>query len=152
IEYALRALPEIVREQPDVIYIILGASHPNQVRHNGESHRESLEQLAKDLGVERNVMFVNRYVDNEELCEFIGAADIYLTPYLNESQITSGTLAYCFGSGKAVVSTPYWHAAELLSEDRGVLVPFRDDKAIARPCWIFFPMRPGAMRCGSRPT
>jgi glycosyltransferase involved in cell wall biosynthesis len=131
IEYALRALPEIVREQPDVIYIILGASHPNQVRHNGESHRESLEQLAKELGVERNVMFVNRYVENEELCEFIGAADIYLTPYLNESQITSGTLAYCFGAGKAVVSTPYWHAAELLSEDRGMLVPFRDDKAIA---------------------
>ena len=131
IEYALRALPEIVQAHPDVVYIILGASHPNQVRRDGENHRRGLEQLARDLGVERNVMFVNRYVENAELCEFIGAADIYLTPYLNESQITSGTLAYCFGAGKAVVSTPYWHAAELLSEDRGVLVPFRDAKAIA---------------------
>ncbi|MEI8292982.1 MAG: glycosyltransferase family 4 protein [bacterium] len=131
IEYAIQALPDIAREHPDVVYIVLGASHPNLVRHNGESHRRSLEQLAKDLGVERNVMFVNRYVENAELCEFIGAADIYLTPYLNESQITSGTLAYCFGAGKAVVSTPYWHAAELLSGDRGVLVPFRDSKAIA---------------------
>lgn len=131
VEYAIRALPEIVQEHPDVIYIVLGATHPNLVRQNGESHRESLEQLARDLGVERNVMFVNRYVENAELCEFIGAADIYLTPYLNESQITSGTLAYCFGAGKAVVSTPYWHAAELLSDDRGVLVPFRDAKAIA---------------------
>lgn len=131
IEYALRALPRIARELPNVIYIILGASHPNQVRRDGENHRESLERLARDLGVERNVMFVNRYVENDELCEFIGAADIYLTPYLNESQITSGTLAYCFGAGKAVVSTPYWHAAELLSEDRGVLVPFRDADAIA---------------------
>ena len=131
IEYALRALPQIAREHPDVIYIILGATHPNLVRRDGESHRESLEQLARDLGVERNVMFVNRYVENTELCEFIGAADIYLTPYLNESQITSGTLAYCFGAGKAVVSTPYWHAAELLSDDRGVLVPFRDADAIA---------------------
>ena len=131
VEYAIRALPEIVQEHPDVIYIVLGATHPNLVRQNGESHRESLEQLARDLGVERNVMFVNRYVENAELYEFIGAADIYLTPYLNESQITSGTLAYCFGAGKAVVSTPYWHAAELLSEGRGVLVPFRDAKAIA---------------------
>lgn len=131
IEYALRALPEIVREHPNIVYIVLGASHPNQIRRDGESHRRSLEDLARELGVERNVMFVNRYVENAELCEFIGAADIYLTPYLNESQITSGTLAYCFGAGKAVVSTPYWHATELLAGDRGVLVPFRDAGAIA---------------------
>lgn len=131
IEYAIRALPKIVERHPNVVYIILGATHPNLVREQGESYRLSLERLARELGVEKNVMFVNRYVDNRELCEFIGAADIYLTPYLNEAQITSGTLSYCFGSGKAVVSTPYWHAAELLADGRGKLVPFRDANAIA---------------------
>ena len=131
IEYAINALPEIVKKHPDVVYVILGATHPNLLRHNGETYRLSLERLAKGLGVERNVMFVNRYVDNSELCEFIGAADVYVTPYLNEAQITSGTLAYCFGAGKAVVSTPYWHAAELLAEDRGILVPFREAEPIA---------------------
>lgn len=130
IEYAIQALPAIVQSHPDVVYIVLGATHPNLVRHNGETYRLSLERLAKELGVEANVMFVNRYVDHRELCEFIGAADIYLTPYLNESQITSGTLAYCFGTGKAVVSTPYWHAAEMLADGLGVLVPFRDAGAI----------------------
>ncbi|MCS7008614.1 MAG: glycosyltransferase family 4 protein, partial [Chthoniobacterales bacterium] len=131
IEYAIRALPLIVERHPEVVYIILGATHPNLVREQGESYRLSLERLARELGVEEHVMFVNRYVDNRELCEFIGAADIYLTPYLNEAQITSGTLSYCFGSGKAVVSTPYWHAAELLADGRGKLVPFRDSEAIA---------------------
>lgn len=131
IEYAIRALPRIVEEHPDVIYIVLGATHPNLIRKNGETYRRSLELLARELGVERQMMFVNRYVETAELCEFIGAADVYLTPYLNESQITSGTLAYCFGAGKAVVSTPYWHAAELLRDGRGELVPFRDAGAIA---------------------
>jgi glycosyltransferase involved in cell wall biosynthesis len=131
IEYVIKALPDMVREHPEIVYIILGATHPNLIRHNGETYRLSLERLAKDLGVERNVMFVNRYVETQELCEFIGSADIYLTPYLDESQITSGTLAYCFGAGKAVISTPYWHAAELLDGDRGRLVPFRNEKAIA---------------------
>ena len=131
IEYAIQAMPEIVKQNPGCVYIILGATHPNLIRQNGEAYRESLEALARDLGVEENVRFVNRYVDKSELCEFIGAADIYLTPYLNEAQITSGTLAYCFGAGKAVVSTPYWHAKELLSENRGVLVPFRDGNAIS---------------------
>jgi hypothetical protein len=132
IEYAIRALPRIAEEHPGIVYIILGATHPNLVRRDGEAYRQSLQNLACELGVERHTMFVNRYVDTAELCEFIGAADIYLTPYLNESQITSGTLAYCFGAGKAVVSTPYWHAAELLQEERGVLVPFRDADAIAQ--------------------
>ena len=132
IEYAIRALPAIAAAHPGIIYIVLGATHPNVLRENGENYRLSLERLARSLGVESNVMFVNRYVDNAELAEFIGAADIYLTPYLNVEQITSGTLAYCYGAGKGVVSTPYWHAAELLADNRGVLVPFRDAEAIAR--------------------
>ncbi len=131
IEYALRALPDIIREFPDVVYIVLGQTHPNLLRDEGEAYRLSLKRMAKDLGVQKNVVFFNRFVELEELMRFIGAADIYLTPYLTESQITSGTLAYAFGAGNAVVSTPYWHAAELLTEERGKLVPFRDSKAIA---------------------
>jgi glycosyltransferase involved in cell wall biosynthesis len=131
IEYALRALPEIILEFPNIVYIVVGQTHPNLLRHEGEAYRLSLERLAKDLGVQKNVVFFNRFVELEELMRFIGAADIYLTPYLTEAQITSGTLAYAFGAGNAVVSTPYWHAAELLTADRGKLVPFRDAKAIA---------------------
>jgi hypothetical protein len=119
-------------EFPDVVYIILGATHPNELREQGEAYRLSLERLAKKNRVQKNVIFYNRFVDIKELKEFIGAADIYVTPYLNEAQITSGTLAYTFGAGKAVVSTPYWHASELLAEERGVLVPFGDAEAIAR--------------------
>ena len=124
IEYVLNALPEIVAEFPEVVYIVLGATHPNELREHGEAYRVSLEMLAKKNKVEKNVIFYNDFVELENLKEFIGAADLYITPYLNEAQITSGTLAYTFGAGKAVVSTPYWHAAELLAEDRGVLVPF----------------------------
>jgi glycosyltransferase involved in cell wall biosynthesis len=131
IEYALRALPEILREFPRVVYIVLGQTHPNLLREQGEAYRLSLERLAKDLGVQKNVVFFNRFVEIEELMRFIGAADIYMTPYLTEAQITSGTLAFAFGNGNAVVSTPYWHAAELLAGDRGKLVPFRDARAIA---------------------
>ena len=131
VEYALRALPDIIREFPNIVYIVVGQTHPNLLRHEGEAYRLSLERLAKDLGVQKNVVFFNRFVELEELMRFIGAADIYLTPYLTEAQITSGTLAYAFGAGNAVVSTPYWHAAELLTADRGKLVPFRDAKAIA---------------------
>src|SRR3954449_10015228 len=132
IENVLNALPEIVSEFPDVVYIVLGATHPNELREHGEAYRLSLEILAKKNNVEKNVIFYNRFVDLENLKEFIGAADIYITPYLNEAQITSGTLAFTFGVGKAVVSTPYWHAAELLAEDRGILVPFADASAMAR--------------------
>ena len=132
IEYVLNALPEIVAEFPNVVYIVLGATHPNELRGHGEAYRVSLEMLAKKNKVEKNVVFYNDFVELENLKEFIGAADLYITPYLNEAQITSGTLAYTFGAGKAVVSTPYWHAQELLAEDRGVLVPFRDAHAIAR--------------------
>src|SRR5437879_6401419 len=132
IEYVLNALPQILAEFPDVVYIVLGATHPNELRHHGEAYRLSLEILARKNKVEKNVIFYNQFVDIENLKEFIGAADLYITPYLNEAQITSGTLAYTFGAGKAVISTPYWHAAELLAEDRGVLVPFADAAAIAR--------------------
>ena len=132
IEYVLDALPDILREFPEVVYIVLGATHPNELREHGEAYRLSLEILAKKNKIEKNVIFYNEFVDLENLKEFIGAADLYITPYLNEAQITSGTLAYTFGSGKAVISTPYWHAAELLAEDRGVLVPFADAAAIAR--------------------
>src|SRR6266513_2345885 len=131
IEFALRALPDIIREFPNIVYIVLGQTHPNLLRDEGEAYRLTLERLAKDLNVQKQVVFFNRFVELEELMRFIGAADIYLTPYLTEAQITSGTLAYAFGAGNAVVSTPYWHAAELLAEDRGVLVPFRDAGAIA---------------------
>ena len=132
VETVLNALPKIVAEHPDVVYIILGATHPNLLREQGESYRLGLELLAEKNGVQKNVIFYNRFVDLPELKEFIGAADVYITPYLNEAQITSGTLAYCFGAGKAVVSTPYWYAEELLADDRGVLVPFSDPDAIAR--------------------
>src|SRR5229473_1873860 len=131
IEYVLNALPHILAEFPDVVYIVLGATHPNELREQGEAYRLSLERLAKKNKVQKNVIFYNQFVDLENLKEFIGAADLYITPYLNEAQITSGTLAYAFGAGKAVVSTPYWHASELLADGRGVLVPFGDDKAIA---------------------
>ena len=131
IENVLRALPAIVKKFPDVIYIILGATHPNLVRENGEAYRLGLERLAQDLGIKRNISFYNRFVEFEELKVFLGVADIYITPYLNAAQSTSGTLAYAFGSGKAVVSTPYWHAQELLDDNRGVLVPFNDTNAMA---------------------
>jgi len=132
IEYVLNALPHILAEFPDVVYIVLGATHPNELREHGEAYRLSLEILAKKNKLEKNVIFYNRFVELENLKEFIGAADLYITPYLNEAQITSGTLAYTFGAGKVVISTPYWHAAELLAEDHGVLVPFGDAPAIAR--------------------
>lgn len=132
IEQVLNALPQIVAEFPEVVYIVLGATHPNELREHGEAYRLSLEILAKKRRVDRNVVFYNQFVELENLKEFLGAADLYITPYLHEAQITSGALAYAFGAGKAVVSTPYWHAAELLAEDRGVLVPFGDSEAMAR--------------------
>src|SRR5258707_9863797 len=132
IEHVIEALPAILEQYPNVVYIILGATHPNVIAREGESYRLKLERLAEDRGVAPHVIFYNRFVTLEELKEFIGAADIYITPYLNEAQITSGTLAYTFGAGKAVISTPYWHATELLAGDQGVLVPFANAAAIAR--------------------
>ena len=132
IEHVLNALPDIVAEFPEVVYIVLGATHPHELRTQGETYRQGLEAIARKNGIENNVIFHNRFVELKELTEFIGAADVYVTPYLDEAQITSGTLAYAFGAGKPVISTPYWHAAELLRDERGVLVPFADPMAIAR--------------------
>jgi len=131
IEYVIEALPAILDRYPDVVYLVLGATHPHLVKREGEAYRLSLQRLAKSKGVGANVLFHNRFVSLEELCEFIGAADLYITPYLNEAQITSGTLAYSVGAGKAVISTPYWYAEELLADGRGILVPFKDSQAIA---------------------
>jgi glycosyltransferase involved in cell wall biosynthesis len=132
IEHVLHALPDIVAEFPDVVYIVLGATHPHELRTRGEAYRLGLEAVVKRNRLENNVVFHNRFVELKELTEFIGAADLYITPYLEEAQITSGTLAYAFGAGKAVISTPYWHATELLRDGRGVLAPFGDAQAIAR--------------------
>lgn len=137
IEYAIEALPEIMTRHPNVVYLVLGATHPHLVAREGESYRLGLARLAEDRGVKGHVIFYNRFVSLDDLKEFIGATDIYLTPYLNETQITSGTLAYVFGAGKAVVSTPYWHAQELLADGRGILVPFRDPHAIAEGVCAF---------------
>lgn len=132
IEHVIEALPAILSRQPNVVYMVLGATHPHIVRREGEAYRLSLQRLAREKGVEEHVIFYNRFVSLKELVEFIGAADIYLTPYLNPAQIVSGTLAYTLGAGKAIVSTPYWYAQELLSEKRGLIVPFKDSPAIAR--------------------
>ncbi len=132
IENVIEALPAILAVHPNVVYMILGETHPHVKEVDGEAYRLSLQWLARERGVEANVIFHNRFVSLEELMEFIGAADIYITPYLNQAQITSGTLAYTLGAGKAVISTPYWYAEELLAEERGVLVPFRDPPAIAQ--------------------
>lgn len=131
IEHVIAALPEIIRHHPDVIYVVVGATHPHLLRAQGEQYREQLAALTGTLGVGGHVEFHDRYVDMPDLLAFLGAADIYVTPYLNQDQITSGTLAYAFGCGKAVVSTPYWHATELLADGRGVIVPFADSGAIA---------------------
>lgn len=131
IEYTIEALPAILERYPNLVFIVVGATHPHILKQDGELYRLQLERLAKDLKVDRSVVFHNRFVEPEELVEFIGAADLYVTPYLNREQICSGTLAYTVSAGKAVISTPYWYAEELLAEGRGVLVPFRDSRAIA---------------------
>ena len=131
IEYAIRSLPEITARHPEILYVVLGATHPNLVAREGERYREGLLDLARELGVSDNLYFENRYVPMQDLKRYMAAADIYLTPYPNEAQITSGTLAQAFGAGKAVVSTPYWHAKELLGDGGGILVPSRNSAAIA---------------------
>jgi glycosyltransferase involved in cell wall biosynthesis len=148
IEYVIEAMPAILEQNPDVVYLILGATHPNLLASEGEAYREKLERLVIDRGVTGQVRFHNSFVKLEQLKEYIGAADIYLTPYLNEAQVTSGTLAYTFGAGKALISTPYWHAQELLADERGILVPFANSAAIADAVNHFLanPMLMTAMR------
>jgi glycosyltransferase involved in cell wall biosynthesis len=155
IEYVLAALPEVLAEFPEIVYIVLGATHPNELRNHGEAYRLSLEILATKDKLEKHVIFYNQFVDPANLQAFMGAADLYITPYLNEKQITSGTLSFAFGSGKAVISTPYWHAADLLADDRGALVPFADAPAMAaailrllRDDTLRNNMRKGAYRLG----
>ncbi len=126
LEYAIDALPKVVKKHPELVYVILGATHPHVKRENGEEYRNGLMRRVEELGLTDNVMFVNRFVSLEELCEYLGSADLYVTPYLNEAQITSGTLAYAMGTGKATISTPYWYAEEMLADGRGTLVPFKD--------------------------
>ena len=130
-ENVISALPSITEKYPNVVYMIVGATHPHVIKNEGETYRLSLQWLAHEKGVEGNVIFYNRFVSMEELLQFIGAADIYITPYLDAAQITSGTLAYTVGAGKAIISTPYWYAEEMLMDGRGILVPFSDPKTLA---------------------
>ena len=132
IENVIEALPQILAKHKNVVYIVAGATHPHILRREGDKYRASLQALAKEVGVESQVIFHNRFVSPAEMVEFIGAADIYITPYRHEAQVVSGTLAYALGAGKAIISTPYWHAIELLDDRRGALVPFQDPEAIAR--------------------
>ena len=132
IEHVIEALPAILAVHPDTVYIVLGATHPHVVEHEGEAYRLMLEARGRQLGVAGSMIFHNRFVSQDELTEFLSATDIYITPYLQPEQITSGTLAYAVGAGKAVISTPYIYARELLAEGRGVLVPWRDSHAIAQ--------------------
>lgn len=132
IENVIRALPAILARHPDLVYIVSGATHPHIRRREGERYREELQALAAECGVLSNVIFNNRFVTTEEMIEHVGAADIYITPYRQEAQVVSGTLAIALGAGKAVISTPYWHAKELLADERGILVPFDDPESIAR--------------------
>lgn len=132
IEVMLKALPALIEVEPSIIYIILGMTHPSVLKEEGESYRFSLQQKVKELGLQEHVIFHNRFVDDEELHNFLCATDIYVTPYLNREQLTSGTLSFAVGTGKAVVSTPYWAAMELLADGRGKLVPFSDPKKTAQ--------------------
>ncbi|MFW6254845.1 MAG: glycosyltransferase family 4 protein, partial [Chitinivibrionales bacterium] len=131
IEHLIDAMPAIIEKHPDVIYIILGATHPHIKKVYGDAYRHGLQQKVAQLGIEDHVQFHNQFVTIDMLCQYIGAADVYITPYLSPKQIASGTLAYTLGAGKAVVSTPYWYAEELIGEDRGRLVPFADPDALA---------------------
>ncbi|UQR61172.1 glycosyltransferase family 4 protein [Bradyrhizobium sp. C-145] len=132
IEVMIDAMPSVLTRCADAVYVVLGATHPNLVRDHGEAYRDSLVARVRELGIDNHVVFLDRFVDLATLLEFISMCDVYVTPYLNESQMTSGTLAYSFGLGKPVVSTPYWHARELLTDGCGVLVPFGDAAAIGR--------------------
>lgn len=131
IEHMLKALPAIVESEPNILYIILGATHPDVLRQDGEEYRFELQRIVEELGIQNNVMFYNQFVSDERLHRFLCAADIYVTPYQQKEQLTSGTLAFAVGTGKAVVSTPYWAAEELLDEGRGKIIPFNDTKKLS---------------------
>ena len=138
IETVIKALPNVVQKYPEVIYIVLGKTHPNVLRHSGEEYRTFLMRLVKTLQLEKNVIFLNEFIGEEDLFKYLCASDIYITPYLNEAQITSGTLSYAVGVGSAVISTPYWHAEELLGDGRGVLFNFNDSDGLANTLAALF--------------
>ncbi len=138
IETVIRALPALVATYPDLVYFVVGATHPAVLRQHGEAYRTSLEWLAEQLGVREHVVFRDQYVTTPELCSYLQAADIFVSPYLNEAQVTSGALSYAMGAGAAVVSTPYWHAKELLADGRGRLFPFGDSVALANTVGALF--------------
>ncbi len=131
IETVIKALPELIKKYPEVVYMVLGKTHPNVLRHSGEEYRVFLMRLVKNLQLEKHVIFLNDFIDVKYLFKYLSSTDIYITPYLNEAQITSGTLSYAIGVGSAVVSTPYWHAAELLDDGRGKLFSFNDSDELA---------------------
>ncbi|MFO8087891.1 MAG: glycosyltransferase family 4 protein [Bacteroidales bacterium] len=131
IETVIKALPRVIKQHPDILYIVLGKTHPNVIRETGEEYRHYLRSLVSELDIKQHVIFVNEYVSQRELFKYLSACDIYITPYINEAQITSGTLTYAAGAGAAILSTPYWHAAELLAEGKGKLFNFRDSEALA---------------------
>ncbi|KQX21737.1 MULTISPECIES: glycosyltransferase family 4 protein [unclassified Sphingomonas] len=131
IDVMIDAMPAIVAAHPECCYLVIGATHPNLVRERGEAHREALAARAEALGVARHIRFIDAFLEQEDLLDWLEACDVYVTPYLNMAQITSGTLSYAIGLGKPVVSTPYLHAVELLADGHGVLVPPRDSEALA---------------------
>ena len=131
LEYVIRAMPEIVTQHPDALYLIVGQTHPELLKQQGEGYRNVLEHSVEELGMTDHVAFVNEYLTQRQVVDYLLATDVYVTPYLDPNQITSGTLAYALGAGKAIVSTPYLHAVEALASGRGIVVPFRDPAAIA---------------------
>lgn len=131
IETVIKALPEVIKKYPDVLYLVLGKTHPNVLRHSGEEYRNYLQLLTKKLNLGNHVIFINEFISQNELFKYLAASDIYITPYLNEAQITSGTLSYAVGVGCAVISTPYWHASELLDDGRGRFFNFNDSEGLA---------------------
>src|SRR5690606_24402777 len=132
LETVIRALPKIVGRHPETMYVILGNTHPGILKNEGEEYREFLKQLAVELDVDQHLCFINKFVSEADLINYLAATDLYITPYFNEAQITSGTLSYAVGAGAAVISTPYWHAQELLSEGRGCFFDFKDDQGLSQ--------------------
>jgi glycosyltransferase involved in cell wall biosynthesis len=132
IETVINALPKVIEKHPDVLYMVLGKTHPNVLRHSGEEYRNYLHRLVKSLNLNDHVFFLNEFVNQKELFKYLSASDIYITPYLNEAQITSGTLSYAIGVGSAVISTPYWHASELLANGIGRLFNFNDSEELSK--------------------
>src|ERR1035437_4395559 len=132
IEIMLKALPDIVNQYPDLVYLVLGGTHPMIKKKYGEAYRKYLKNIVSELEIENNVVFHDKFVEKEELCNYILASDIYASPYPSKEQVVSGTLTYAIGMGKAIVSTPYWYAEEMLSDNRGLLVDFGNTKSFKK--------------------